>query len=102
MTSIATKRSVPYFDYPKSFTAREDELMAVMRDVLRRGAFIGQRDLLDFEQRLAEYVGVKHAIGLGNATDGLHLAWRAAGLEPMRPWREALASAVAGRVFATT
>src|SRR5262249_13770416 len=30
----------------------------------------------------AAYLGVKHAIGVGNATDGLHFAWRAAGLRP--------------------
>ena len=52
------------------------------RDVIRRGAFIQQRDLADFEAHLAEYLGVKHAIGVGNATDGLIMAFRAAGIGP--------------------
>lgn len=80
MATTLTKRSVPYFNYQQAFTDREDELIEIVRDVLRRGAFIQQRDLVDFEQRLAAYLGVKHAIGVGNATDGLHFAWRAAGL----------------------
>ncbi|HEX2949274.1 MAG TPA: aminotransferase class I/II-fold pyridoxal phosphate-dependent enzyme [Armatimonadota bacterium] len=45
-------------------------------------AFILQRDLEEFETHLAEYLGVKHAIGLGNCTDALMLAVRAAGIRP--------------------
>jgi dTDP-4-amino-4,6-dideoxygalactose transaminase len=75
-------RTIPFFNYQGAFTAREDEYLAVVRDVIRRGAFIQQRDLADFERRLAEYLGVRHAFGVGNATDGLIMAWRAAGLRP--------------------
>jgi dTDP-4-amino-4,6-dideoxygalactose transaminase len=39
-----------------------------------------QGDLRDFEENLARYVGVKHAIGLGNCTDALLLAVRCAGI----------------------
>lgn len=81
MTAIlGAARSVPYFNYQRAFSEREDELMEVIRDVLRRGAFIMQKDLADFEAHLASYIGVKHVIGVANATDGLHMAWRAAGL----------------------
>lgn len=73
-------RSIPFFNYQGAFTAREDEYLALVRDVVRRGAFIQQRDLVDFERHLAEYLGVKYAFGVGNATDGLIMAWRAAGL----------------------
>lgn len=80
-TAPVAPRSVPYFNYQKAFTEREDELMGIVRDVLRRGAFIMQKDLADFEAHLAAYLGVKHVIGVANATDGLHFAWRAAGLK---------------------
>ncbi len=75
-------RSVPFFNYPKAFGEYEEQLVAIFRDVLGRGAFIMQRDLADFEANLASYLGVKHAVGMANATDALMLAWRAAGLQP--------------------
>src|SRR5690349_14439718 len=82
MTTAVETRSIPFFNYKGAFTAREDEYVAIFRDIIQRGAFIQQRDLREFEQHLAHYLGVKHAIGVGNATDGLIMAWRAAGLRP--------------------
>ena len=41
-----------------------------------------QKDLTDFEGHIAEYLGVKYAFGVGNATDGMIMAWRAMGLGP--------------------
>jgi dTDP-4-amino-4,6-dideoxygalactose transaminase len=75
-------RSVPFFNYPYVFTAHEAEFTALMTDVCRRGAFIMQRDLEEFESNLAAYVGVKHVVGMANATDALHLMTRAAGIGP--------------------
>ena len=84
MTTIspsATRREVPFFNYRGAFGAIETELMATITDVIHRGAFIMQRDLTDFEAAVAKYLGVRHAFGVGNATDGLHIAFRAAGLK---------------------
>jgi dTDP-4-amino-4,6-dideoxygalactose transaminase len=80
MLKEKTARSVPFFNYPRVFTSHEDEYAARMLDVCRRGAFILQRDLAEFERNLAAYVGVKHVIGMANATDALHLGLRAAGI----------------------
>lgn len=79
---VETKRTIPFFNYSGAFAARESEYVEIFRDIMRRGAFIQQRDLAEFEQRLADYLGVRHAIGVGNATDGLLFAWKAAGLQP--------------------
>jgi dTDP-4-amino-4,6-dideoxygalactose transaminase len=73
-------RSIPFFNYRGAFSEHKAEYAALLTDIILRGAFIQQRELLDFEQHLAEYMGVKHAIGVGNATDGLIMAFRAAGL----------------------
>ncbi len=75
-------RSVPFFNYPAVFMSLEAEFQAIFQDVGRRGAFIMQQDLRDFEQHLAEYTGARYAIGVANATDGLHIALRAAGIGP--------------------
>lgn len=75
-------RSVPFFSYPHLFLSEEHDLTAIFRDVGSRGAFILQQDLARFERNLAAYLGVKHALGVGNATDALLLALRAAGIGP--------------------
>lgn len=80
--TAAAQREVPFFNYRGAFAAIEEELFDTMRDVVRRGAFILQRDLVEFEQAVAAYLGVKHALGVGNATDGLVFAFRSAGLKP--------------------
>jgi dTDP-4-amino-4,6-dideoxygalactose transaminase len=72
--------SVPFFDYPRLFTGEEEMLMDIVRDVGRRGAFILQQDLARFEEHLAAFLGARHALGVGNATDGLIIALRAAGI----------------------
>lgn len=82
MTGSAATRTIPFFNYKGAFTADEEAYVAMFRDIIHRGAFIQQQELVDFEARLAQYLGVKHAIGVGNATDGLLMAFRAAGLKP--------------------
>ncbi len=75
-------RSIPFFDYPRLFTDEEDAILAVVREVGRRGAFILQEDLARFEQNLGACLGARHALGVGNATDGLIIALRAADIGP--------------------
>jgi len=82
MASALAQTTIPFFNYRGAFSAREEEFIEIIRDVLRRGAFIQQRDLAEFEDALARYLGVSHAIGVGNATDGLIFCFRAAGIGP--------------------
>ena len=79
---VQAVRTVPFFDYPHVFASQEDEFLAIVRDVGRRGAFIMQRDLAEFERNLAVFLNAPRAWGVGNATDGLTIALRAAGLMP--------------------
>ena len=80
-TSADTEtRAVPFFNYPHVFASQEEGILRIVGDVGRRGAFIVQKDLADFEQNLAGFLGARHALGVGNATDGLHFALRAAGI----------------------
>lgn len=73
---------VPFFNYQALFKNDEEALMGVMRDVCSRGAYILQRDLEEFEKNIAEFIGVKHVIGVANGTDGLIIALKAAGIKP--------------------
>lgn len=73
---------IPFFDYPALFASQEKEIMAVVHDVLSRGAFILQRDLTEFEANLRSYLEVKHAFGVADGTNALKLALLAIGCGP--------------------
>jgi len=79
-TGAIVMRSVPFFNYPNVFTRFEKELTEILLNICRRGFFIMQKELGDFEKNLAEYTGSKYALGVGNATDGLIIALRAANI----------------------
>jgi dTDP-4-amino-4,6-dideoxygalactose transaminase len=74
-------RQVPFFNYPFIWKSGEVEFIEVIRDTGRRGAFIAQKDLIDFEKNLASFVGSKYAIGVGNATDALQISLMAGGIK---------------------
>jgi dTDP-4-amino-4,6-dideoxygalactose transaminase len=73
-------RQVPFFPYAELFRAREEELLEVIADVCRRGAYILQRDCEQFESRLAAFMGVEHAFGVANGTDAIVIGLRATGI----------------------
>ena len=73
-------RSIPFFNYPALFMQDEAGLTDVVMGVLRRGAYIMQRDLEIFEASLAAYLGVKHAIGVADGTMAIHFGLVAAGI----------------------
>jgi dTDP-4-amino-4,6-dideoxygalactose transaminase len=77
---MLSRRQIPFFNYRALFETQEHEIMAVLRDVLGRGAYILQQDLREFEASLARYLGVKHAFGLADGTNAIVLALRAAGV----------------------
>ena len=70
---MSKKRQISFFDYPALFKEIESEVTSSVRDVFARGAYIMQRDLVEFEAELAQYLGVKHAIGVADGTMGLLL-----------------------------
>src|SRR5438105_5552424 len=99
VTSTVKRTVIPFFNYRGAFAAREDEFLDIIRDVIRRGAFVQQRDLAEFEAALASFLKVPFAFGVGNATDGLIIALKAAGLnrgdEVILPSHTMVASAAA-------
>jgi len=71
---------VRFFDYPFQFNEHADEYTRIFREVCGKGAFILGEELERFEEEFASFVGAKHAVGVGNGTDALLLALRAAGV----------------------
>lgn len=73
---------VRFVDYPKQYAMLKEELDAAFHEVMSGGDFIMRRHLDEFEGNIAEYVGVKHAIGVNTGTDALYLCASALGLGP--------------------
>ena len=74
-------RSIPFFDYPRLYLDQREAFLSIFDNVGSRGAFIMQEDLKEFEKNLADYTSSLFALGVGNATDGLEIAWMSLGLE---------------------
>lgn len=75
-------REIPFFNYQALFAEKEQALTDVILNVCRRGAYILQKDLADFEKNLASFMGVKHAFGVANGTDAIWLGLKAVGIGP--------------------
>ncbi|HQE92295.1 MAG TPA: DegT/DnrJ/EryC1/StrS family aminotransferase [Anaerolineae bacterium] len=58
------------------------EIDGTIQDVLARGDLIYRKDLKQFEQNLADFVGTRYAVGLNSGFHALHLSLIAAGLGP--------------------
>lgn len=76
------QRSIPFFNYSALFMQDDAALSDIVLGVLRRGAYIMQRDLEEFENMLAAYLGVRHALGVADGTMAIHFGLRAAGIGP--------------------
>ena len=72
--------NIPFFNYPALFKEHEKKIVEIFSDVGHRGAYIMQNDLSDFESKIEKYTGIKHAIGVANATDAMQLLLKAGGV----------------------
>ena len=59
-----------------------DEFNAAVQRVLRSTQFVLGEEVAAFEQEVATYLGVKHAVGLNSGTDALVIGLRALGVGP--------------------
>ena len=74
-------KNVPFFNYPAMFAERDQEYLESFTQTLRRGAYIMQEELLDFETNLSNFLGCKHAIGVADGTAALEMSLAAAELK---------------------
>src|SRR2546425_7862749 len=82
MPSVRDRVRVPFFRYPPVFAQHRVEIERALLGAAQSGAYILQADLRAFEEELAAFCGVRWAVGVGNATDGLELNLRVAGGGP--------------------
>ena len=73
--------NVPFLDLPAQQAEIADEVLPVWKRQFDSAAFIGGPEVAAFESEYAAYIGVGHCIGVGNGTDAIEIALRAAGVE---------------------
>lgn len=73
---------VPFVNYRRHYLSMEKEIDAAIKAVMLNGDFILRQHVREFESQVANFVGVKHAIGLNSGTDALYLSLLAAGIGP--------------------
>lgn len=74
--------TIPILDLTRQYKAIKPEIDEAIRRVVESGRFILGPEVEAFERELAEFCGVKHAIGVASGTDALYLALRALGIGP--------------------
>ncbi len=73
---------IPTLDLVAQYQALKPEIDAAVGRVLASGHYILGPEVEAFEKEAAQYLGVKHAIGLNSGTDALIIALRAMGVGP--------------------
>ena len=74
--------NVPILDLKPQYQAIKAEIQAAVNQVLESGQFILGPVVKAFETDVANYLGVKHAIGVNSGTDALIIGLRAMGIVP--------------------
>ena len=73
---------VPLLDLKRQYASIKPEIDQAIQKVLDHGMFVMGPEVKELEQKLAEYCGVKHGIGVASGTDALLLSLRALGVGP--------------------
>lgn len=71
---------IPLLDLVAQYQTIKSEIDNAIQGVLDSGWFILGEQVASFEEEMAEYLGVSHAVGVASGTDALILALRALGI----------------------
>ena len=73
---------VPLLDLAPEIESLWEELNAAIQAVLRSGQFVLGPQVREFEEQVAAYLGVRHAVAVNSGTDALVIGLRALGVGP--------------------
>jgi len=73
---------VPFVDPREHYRRLKSEIDFAITDTLARGDLVLREQLRDFERNLADFVGVKYAVGVNSCYHALHFSLLAAGIGP--------------------
>lgn len=72
---------IPLFDLTRQYNQLKDEIINSIDKVISSGRVILGEEVKKLENELANYIGVKHGIGVASGSDALLIALRAMGIE---------------------
>ena len=72
---------IPFLDLRKQHEPLKKELLQTITQVIDSSQFILGKEVKAFEEEIATYLGVKHAIGVASGSDALLLALMALGIK---------------------
>ncbi len=72
---------VKMLDLTREYKKYRKEYVDAINNIFDKGNFILGEEVSNLEKYIAEYVGVKYGVGVGNGTDALLLSLRAAGIK---------------------
>lgn len=72
---------VPMTALGEEYLSIKSEVDEAIQQVLASGRYVLEQELERFESEFADFIGVKHAIGVGSGSDALMIALRACGVE---------------------
>ena len=73
--------SVPFFTLNRQNKEIKSDLLSAIERCLDGGSFILGKSVGALEKHMADFIGVKYAVGLASGTDALHLALLALGIK---------------------
>jgi UDP-2-acetamido-2-deoxy-ribo-hexuluronate aminotransferase len=77
-----TQPSIPFIDLKSQFESLEPRIRQRMDRVLAHGQYIFGPEVQELEEKLAEFVGVGHCLGVASGTDALQIALMALEIGP--------------------
>lgn len=72
---------IKFIDLKKENDFLRSQVQERINKIIKKGNFILGEEVLNFEKKFAEYLGVKHVFGVGNGTDALTLSVMALGIK---------------------
>jgi len=72
--------AIGLFDTETPLLALREQIVERLNEVVERGVYILGPEVKAFEREFADYIGVKHTIGVGNGTDAITIGLRALGI----------------------
>ncbi len=74
--------AIGLFDTDTPLQALREEILERVTGVIDRGVYILGPEVRAFEQEFADYLGVRHVVGVANGTDAITIGLRALGVRP--------------------
>lgn len=68
-------------DPAASYRRFKDKIDLAIQNTLQGGRYITGENVKSFEKQFSEYIGTRHAIGVGSGTDAIHVALVASGIK---------------------